>query len=75
MTFERVLNYAKEFFSRLHTECFIYGNVTKKQATEIAGLVNKRLEGTNAIVLPLLARQMLAKREYKLSAGKSICFL
>lgn len=69
VTFDRVLNYAKEFFSRLHTECFIYGNVTKQRAHEIAGMVNKRLEATNAMVLPLLARQMLAKREYKLCAG------
>ncbi|KNC32106.1 Insulin-degrading enzyme [Lucilia cuprina] len=74
VTFDRVLNYAKEFFSRLHTESFIYGNVTKQQALEIAGLVNKRLEGTNAMVLPLLARQMLAKREYKLCAGDSYLF-
>ncbi|XP_058980135.1 insulin-degrading enzyme-like isoform X1 [Musca domestica] len=73
-TYERVLTYAKEFFSRLHTECFIYGNVAKKKALEIAGLVNKRLEDTNAKVLPLLARQMLPKREYKLCPGDSYLF-
>lgn len=75
VTYERVLGYAKNFFSRLHTECFIYGNVTKQRAQEIAGLVNKRLEDTNAKVLPLLARQMLPKREYKLCPGTLICRL
>ncbi|XP_075160301.1 insulin degrading metalloproteinase [Haematobia irritans] len=74
VTYERVLQYAHEFFSRLHTECFIYGNVTKQKAHEIAGMVNKRLEDTNARVLPLLARQMLPKREYKLCPGDSYLF-
>lgn len=70
VTYERVVNFAREFFQRLHTECFIYGNVTKAQALDIAGRVNKRLEKTNSIVLPLLARQMLKKREYKLCSGE-----
>ncbi|XP_036670582.3 insulin-degrading enzyme isoform X1 [Drosophila suzukii] len=74
VTYDRVLNFAKEFFQRLHTECFIFGNVTKQQATDIAGRVNNRLEATNASKLPILARQMLKKREYKLLAGDSYLF-
>ncbi|XP_037720815.1 insulin-degrading enzyme isoform X2 [Drosophila subpulchrella] len=74
VTYDRVLNFAKEFFQRLHTECFIFGNVTKQQATDIAGRVNTRLEATNASKLPILARQMLKKREYKLLAGDSYLF-
>ncbi|KAH8300473.1 hypothetical protein KR018_008259, partial [Drosophila ironensis] len=74
VTYDRVLNFAKEFFQRLHTECFIFGNVTKQQATDIAGRVNTRLEATNAMKLPILARQMLKKREYKLIAGDSYLF-
>ncbi|XP_032591237.1 insulin-degrading enzyme isoform X1 [Drosophila grimshawi] len=74
VSYDRVLNFAKEFFQRLHTECFIFGNVTKQQATDIAGRVNKRLEATNATKLPILARQMLKKREYKLLAGDSYLF-
>lgn len=70
VTYDRVLNFAKEFFQRLHTECFIYGNVTKESALDIAATVNKRLEETNSVILPLLARQMLKKREYKLCNGK-----
>lgn len=70
VSYDRVLNFAKEFFQRLHTECFIFGNVTKQQATDIAGRVNRRLEETNATKLPILARQMLKKREYKLVPGK-----
>ncbi|KRK02280.1 insulin-degrading enzyme isoform X2 [Drosophila yakuba] len=74
VTYDRVLNFAREFFQRLHTECFIFGNVTKQQATDIAGRVNTRLEATNASKLPILARQMLKKREYKLLAGDSYLF-
>ncbi|KAH8339171.1 hypothetical protein KR074_006440, partial [Drosophila pseudoananassae] len=74
VTYDRVLNFAKEFFQRLHTECFIFGNVTKQQASDIAGRVNTRLEATNALKLPILARQMLKKREYKLLAGDSYLF-
>ncbi|XP_017844031.1 insulin-degrading enzyme isoform X2 [Drosophila busckii] len=74
VSYERVQNFAKEFFQRLHTECFIFGNVTKQQASDIAGRVNKRLEATNASKLPILARQMLKKREYKLLAGDSYLF-
>lgn len=70
VSYDRVLNFAKEFFQRLHTECFIFGNVTKQQAVEIAGRVNNRLQETNATKLPILARQMLKKREYKLLPGK-----
>ena len=69
VTYDRVCNFAKEFFQRLHTECFIYGNVNKQKAFDVAALMNKRLEATNSMVLPLLARQMLKKREYKLCSG------
>ncbi|XP_037939985.1 insulin-degrading enzyme isoform X2 [Teleopsis dalmanni] len=74
VTHERVLNYAKKFFDRLHTECFIYGNVTKQHASNISVIVNKKLESTNSKLLPLLARQMLKKREYKLFNGDSYLF-
>uniref|UniRef100_A0A1A9ZU27 Insulin-degrading enzyme n=1 Tax=Glossina pallidipes TaxID=7398 RepID=A0A1A9ZU27_GLOPL len=74
VTFDRVISYAKQFLSRLHTECFIYGNVNKKQAHEIAAVMNEQLELTNAKILPLLARQMLAKREYKLCPGDNYLF-
>ncbi|XP_036326734.1 insulin-degrading enzyme-like [Rhagoletis pomonella] len=74
VTYERVVDFARNFFQRLHTECFIYGNVTKAQALDVAERVNKRLEATNSTVLPLLARQMLKKREYKLCSGDSYLF-
>ncbi|XP_054736065.1 insulin-degrading enzyme isoform X1 [Anastrepha obliqua] len=74
VTYDRVVNFARDFFHRLHTECFIYGNVTKVQALDVAERVNKRLEATDSILLPLLARQMLKKREYKLCSGDSYLF-
>ncbi|XP_030382565.1 insulin-degrading enzyme [Scaptodrosophila lebanonensis] len=73
VSYESIVNFAKDFFQRLHTECFIFGNVTKQQALAIAERVNKRMESTNACKLPILARQMLKKREYKLLPGD--CYL
>lgn len=36
---------------------------------ELAGLVEQKLNATNANTLPLLSRQLLMKREYKLDEG------
>lgn len=63
-------HFMKDFFSRLHCECFIYGNVNKENALEISEFVKKKLEETNSAILPLLSRQLLHKREYKLYDGK-----
>lgn len=56
--------------SRMHAECFIYGNVNKEKALQLSTLVENQLKKTNAFVLPQLSRQLLLKREYKLSESK-----
>lgn len=55
----------------MHAECFIYGNVNKEKAMQLATLVENQLKKTNAFVLPQLSRQLLLKREYKLSESKT----
>lgn len=74
ITFDRVQQFAGEFLSRLHTECFIYGNVNKQKTMEICQVVKDKLEATESVQLPLLARQLLHKREYKLCDGDSYLF-
>lgn len=54
----------------MHVECFIYGNVNKENALEISGKVEDKLKNTDASVVPLLARQLMLKREYKLNNGE-----
>jgi insulysin len=70
LSVERLNQFIKELLSRMHVECFIYGNVNQLKALELAGLVEKKLRTTNAEILPLLSRQLLLKREYKLNDGQ-----
>lgn len=58
----------------MHVECFIHGNANKQKALDIAGLVEQKLLSTNAMTLPLLSRQLLLKREYKLKPGETYIF-
>lgn len=54
----------------MHAECFVYGNVNKEKSLHISSLIENKLKMTNAFVLPQLSRQLLLKREYKLSEGE-----
>ncbi|KAG4071853.1 hypothetical protein HA402_006014 [Bradysia odoriphaga] len=74
ITIERLQQYIKDFLSRMHVECFIHGNVNKQKALDLAGLVEKKLDSTHANVLPLLSRQLMLKREYKLVTGERYLF-
>lgn len=74
VTYDRLQQFAKDFFARLHTECFVYGNVNKTEALEIIDLCITHLEATNSTILPILAKQLLQKREYKLYDGESYIF-
>uniref|UniRef100_A0A1L8DTM9 Insulin-degrading enzyme n=2 Tax=Nyssomyia neivai TaxID=330878 RepID=A0A1L8DTM9_9DIPT len=70
---EALQQFIRDFLSRVHVECLIYGNVTKKDAMDLATIVEKHLM-TNSIDLPILARQLFPKREYKLGEGRSFLF-
>ena len=71
---DRLKTFVDELLSRMHVECFIYGNVNREKALELANIVEDQLKNTNASVLPLLARQLLLKREYKLNTGENYLF-
>lgn len=74
VTIDRLESFTKEFLSRLHVECLIYGNVNKPTALELASLVEEKLKLTNSVTLPLLSRQLLTKREFKLVDGETYLF-
>lgn len=66
--------YIRDFLSRMHVECLIHGNVNKQQAMNVASIVLNIMKTTNANTLPLLSRQLLLKREYKLVHQESYRF-
>lgn len=70
VTADRLRSFIGEVMSRMHAECFIYGNVNKEKAIQMSNLVENRLKNTNAFVLPQLSRQLLLKREYQLSESE-----
>uniref|UniRef100_A0A1Q3FFH3 Insulin-degrading enzyme n=1 Tax=Culex tarsalis TaxID=7177 RepID=A0A1Q3FFH3_CULTA len=74
LSVERLRSFIDELLSRMHVECFIYGNVNKEKALEISGKVEDKLKNTDASVVPLLARQLMLKREYKLNNGENCLF-
>lgn len=74
LTVEKLRLFIDELLSRMHVECFIYGNVNKEKALEISDKVEDKLKNTNASLVPLLARQLLLKREYKLNTGENCLF-
>lgn len=58
----------------MHVECFLHGNVDKQKALDLTGLIEQKLQATNSVTLPLLSRQLLLKREYKLPVGENYIF-
>lgn len=74
MTVDRLRSFIQDVMSRMHAECFIYGNVDKEKAIQLSSLVENQLKKTNASVLPQLSRQLLLKREYKLSESEHFLF-
>ncbi|GAB0095724.1 Insulin-degrading enzyme [Sergentomyia squamirostris] len=71
---DTLTQFIQDFLARVHVECLIYGNVTKRDAMDLAGIIEERLQKTNSASIPLLARQLFPKREYKLGEGKSFLF-
>lgn len=43
VTVDRLKNYIEEVTSRLHAECFIYGNVNKEKAVQLSNLVENQV--------------------------------
>uniref|UniRef100_A0A182QBN9 Insulin-degrading enzyme n=1 Tax=Anopheles farauti TaxID=69004 RepID=A0A182QBN9_9DIPT len=74
LTMERLQMFIEQFLSRIHIECFIYGNVNKEKALQLTKMVEDKIKSTDAQLVPLLARQLLQKREYKLGNGESFMF-
>lgn len=67
---ERLEQFIRDFLSRMHVEALIHGNSNQSHAMKLASLVEQKLNLTQATTLPLLSRQLLMKREYKLVPGE-----
>lgn len=66
--------FTKLVLSKVHVECFLYGNLSKAGAMSVVEVIEDRLKRSNAVALPLLARQLFPKREYKLTEGSSYLY-
>lgn len=69
LTPDMLQRFVKQFLSKIHVESFLYGNVDKTKAMSLVGLLEEKLKKTYSVALPLLARQLFPKREYKLENG------
>ncbi|XP_058058342.1 insulin-degrading enzyme [Anopheles bellator] len=74
LTVERLQTFIKQLLSQLHIECFIYGNVNREKAMEMTQMVEDKMKNSDAKIVPLLARQLLQKREHKLRNGENCLF-
>lgn len=74
LSMERLQAFVEQLLSRMHVEGFIYGNVNKDKAMTMMRMVENKMKTTDSEVVPLLARQLLQKREYKLGNGESCLF-
>ncbi|XP_058832419.1 insulin-degrading enzyme [Topomyia yanbarensis] len=74
LTVDKLRSFIDELLSRMHVECFIHGNINKEKALEISKKVEDKLKNTDASVLPLLSRQLMLKREYKLNTDEHCLF-
>ncbi|XP_058128643.1 insulin-degrading enzyme [Anopheles coustani] len=74
LTMERLQAFVEQLLSRMHVEGFIYGNVNKDKAMTMMRMVENKMKTTDSEVVPLLARQLLQKREYKLGNGENCLF-
>lgn len=75
ITVDRLKQYIRDFLSQMHVECLIHGNANKQQALALTNVVEQQLKTTDAYTLPLLSRQLLLKREYKLLNQESYRFV
>lgn len=75
ITVDRLKQYIRDFLSQMHVESLIHGNVNKQQAIALANIVEQQLKTTDANILPLLSRQLMLKREYKLLNQESYRFV
>uniref|UniRef100_A0A182J3K6 Insulin-degrading enzyme n=1 Tax=Anopheles atroparvus TaxID=41427 RepID=A0A182J3K6_ANOAO len=74
LSMERLQVFIEQLLSRMHVECFIYGNVNKDKAMAMMRMVEDKMKTTDAKIVPLLSRQLLQKREYKLGNGECCLF-
>lgn len=74
ITVDRLKQYIRDFLSRMHVEGLVHGNANKQHAMSLASIVEQKIAATNAHQLPLLSRQLLLKREYKLVRRESYLF-
>lgn len=65
--------YIYQFFSKLHIECLIHGNVNQAKALELVKIVEDRLSSSFPL-FKVLPRELQPGREVKLRKGHSYIY-
>ncbi|XP_018377582.1 PREDICTED: insulin-degrading enzyme-like [Trachymyrmex cornetzi] len=71
---EGLQRFIRQLLSKVHVECFIYGNVTVKEATDIHKLIESKLTTGVPNIVPLLKQELVMPREIKLENGCHFLF-
>ncbi|XP_071653510.1 insulin-degrading enzyme-like [Temnothorax longispinosus] len=66
--------FVQKLFSKMHVECLIYGNVTKNEARDIGELIESMLRTKKPLIAPLLQKQFVLYRGFKLEDGCHVLF-
>ncbi|XP_018331415.1 insulin-degrading enzyme [Agrilus planipennis] len=73
LTIERLEAFIPQMLSKLHIECLLHGNLSKKRGLELVDIVETSLT-SSFCMSPLLPRQLLLNRELKLDDGCSYLY-
>ncbi|XP_051155398.1 insulin-degrading enzyme-like [Leptopilina boulardi] len=75
LTVESARDYMQLFFSNIHVESLIYGNITKDEALKIGSLIESKLTSAHNFnkgnIKPLLPMQCVPFREVSLAPGSN----
>ncbi|XP_077297857.1 insulin-degrading enzyme-like isoform X2 [Arctopsyche grandis] len=66
MTIDNLHDFTKNLLAKVHVECFVHGNASKKKAMELASIVDQKLPKN---IIPLLPQQLILTREIQLEKG------
>ncbi|XP_077297040.1 insulin-degrading enzyme-like [Arctopsyche grandis] len=66
ITIDNLQDFIKNLLTKVHIECFVHGNASKKKAVELASIVEQKMPKN---IIPLLSQQLTLIREIQLKKG------
>ncbi|XP_077297862.1 insulin-degrading enzyme-like [Arctopsyche grandis] len=66
ITVDNLQDFIKNLLTKVHIECFVHGNASKKKAIQLASIVEQKMPKN---IIPLLSQQLTLIREIQLDRG------